>query len=104
MPFLLRTGKRMTARRTEVVIHFRAAPFALFPEVPRGRDSSDRITLSVAPEQAIEIRFDVKRPGPEMALGPAATRFEFHDAFEERPNVGYEALLYDAMIGDATLF
>ena len=104
VPLLMRTGKRMTARRIEVAVHLRAAPFALFPEVPQGRDNSDRITLSVAPEQAIEIAFDVKRPGPEMALGLAATRFDFHDAFEERPNAGYEALLHDAMTDDATLF
>jgi glucose-6-phosphate 1-dehydrogenase len=39
-----------------------------------------------------------------MTLADVATVFRYQDAFPQRPNVGYEALLYDCMIGDATLF
>lgn len=101
---MLRTGKRMAARRTEIVLRFRPAPFALFASRPEGAGSVDEIVLSVAPDHGIDIAFDVKRPGPDLVPARAVTRFRFDEAFEERPNVGYEALLYDCMIGDATLF
>lgn len=103
-PFVLRTGKRMAARRTEIVLRFRAPPCALFETVPRAEDTSDRIVIGIDPVEGVEIGFDVKRPGPEMALAPIVSRFRFDEAFAERPNVGYEVLLYDAMTGDATLF
>ena len=37
VPFYLRTGKRLTRRTTEIAIHFKQAPFALFRDTP-GRD------------------------------------------------------------------
>lgn len=104
VPFLVRTGKRMVERKTQIVLRFGPSPFQLFPEVPEGSETSDTIVLTIGPSQAIEIAFDVKRPGPEMQLVKAATRFDFDAAFEDRPNVGYEALLLDCMHGDATLF
>ena len=104
VPFVLRTGKRLRARATRVVLQFRPAPYQLFEGVPEGGDTSDRITIEIGPDQAIEIAFDVKRPGPHLELAKAATRFDFADAFAEEPNVGYEALLLDCMEGDATLF
>jgi glucose-6-phosphate 1-dehydrogenase len=39
-----------------------------------------------------------------MRLGPVATALQYKDFFKESPNVGYETLLYDCMMGDATLF
>ena len=102
--FLIRTGKRMTARKTEIALRFREAPVDLFSDASEKAGTVDEIILSIAPRQGIEIAFDVKRPGPKMVPARAVTRFDFRDAFEERPNVGYEGLLYDCMMGDATLF
>jgi glucose-6-phosphate 1-dehydrogenase len=39
-----------------------------------------------------------------MRLGRVSAEFMYDDFFEEKPNVGYETLIYDCMIGDATLF
>ena len=60
--------------------------------------------LQIDPEQGAELRFEVKVPGPEMRLGRATMAFRYGDIFPERPYVGYETLLYDCMVGDATLF
>ena len=107
-PFLLATGKRMSQKRTQIVLRFRPPPSRLFDEAPGAAvdvpDTSDRITLTVDPVEGIEIAFDVKQPGPGMKLAPIVSRFRFDEAFAESPNVGYEVLLYDAMLGDATLF
>ena len=39
-----------------------------------------------------------------MSLGAVHTTLRYSDFFKEKPNVGYEPLIYDCMIGDATLF
>ena len=65
---------------------------------------ADLVRFLIDPEQGIETRFGVKVPGPEMRLGRAAMAVRYDDIFPERPNVGYETLLYDCMLGDATLF
>lgn len=63
----------------------------------------DRIVIGIDPHQDVEIAFDVKRPGPYMRLADATARFDFA-GLGEPPNVGYEVLIYDALLGDATLF
>ena len=39
-----------------------------------------------------------------MELAPVKMDFRYDDWFPKEPNVGYETLLYDVMIGDSTLF
>jgi len=103
VPFYLRTGKRLAARRTEIVVHFKPSPHRLFRETA-GAAGSDVMRLLIDPEQRIETQFNVRVPGPEMQLACATAEFHYADRFPEQPKVGYETLLYDCMIGDATLF
>ncbi|MER2267867.1 glucose-6-phosphate dehydrogenase [Methylobacterium oxalidis] len=104
VPFYLRTGKRMTDRLTEIAIHFKPPPFRLFQETGVTELAPNVMRLTIDPEQGSSTVLNVKRPGPKMALGSVATRFCYADFFPEKPNVGYETLLYDCMVGDATLF
>lgn len=39
-----------------------------------------------------------------MDLTDVQARFRYEDSFAASPNVGYETLLYDCLIGDETLF
>jgi glucose-6-phosphate 1-dehydrogenase len=39
-----------------------------------------------------------------MLLAPIDLTFKYADAFKMVPNVGYETLIYDCLIGDPTLF
>ncbi|MDR7035328.1 glucose-6-phosphate 1-dehydrogenase [Methylobacterium sp. BE186] len=104
VPFYLRTGKRMTDRLTEIAIHFKPPPFHLFRETAVTELAPNVMRLTIDPEQGSSTVLNVKRPGPKMELGSVATRFRYGDFFQEKPNVGYETLLYDCMVGDATLF
>ncbi len=104
VPFYLRTGKRLAARRTEIAIHFKPAPYQIFKETPVDQLTPNIIKIMVDPEQGIDTQFSAKVPGPVMKLGKVDTTFKYKDFFDEKPNVGYETLLYDCMIGDATLF
>ena len=54
--------------------------------------------------RASRFKFEVKRPGPEVEVATVRMDFAYKDFFAHEPNVGYETLLYDVMIGDATLF
>lgn len=104
VPFYLRTGKRMKGRRTEIVIHFKAAPYQLFKDAGAAAPARNIVRLSIDPEQGLSMEFSAKAPGPQMRLHGVAANMRYKDFFEERPSVGYETLLYDCMVGDATLF
>jgi glucose-6-phosphate 1-dehydrogenase len=60
--------------------------------------------LRIAPDEGISLQFEVKRRGPVMDLAAVKMDFHYDDWFTKEPNVGYETLLYDVMIGDPTLF
>ncbi|QIE28459.1 Glucose-6-phosphate 1-dehydrogenase 2 (plasmid) [Caballeronia sp. SBC1] len=104
VPFYLRTGKRMTARRTEISVQLKAVPFLLFRDTPVDTLVPNVLTLRIDPEHGTSFDFNVKVPGPVMQVGAVKSSFKYGDFFDEKPNVGYETLLYDCMLGDETLF
>jgi glucose-6-phosphate 1-dehydrogenase len=104
VPFYLRTGKRMPARSTQIVIQFRRAPFVLFRDTPVDHLMPNQLVLHIQPEEGISLRFAAKVPGPVMRLGTVDMNFEYQQYFGKQPSTGYERLLHDCMIGDQTLF
>jgi len=104
VPFYVRTGKRLTRRDTEITIRFRRAPMQLFRETDISRLSPNALTLQIQPAEGVQLTFDAKVPGPEMQLGHVAMHFAYADYFGDVCRTGYETLLYDCMLGDATLF
>jgi glucose-6-phosphate 1-dehydrogenase len=104
VPFYLRTGKRLPGRSTHIVIQFRRAPFVLFRDTPVENLMPNQLVLHIQPEEGISLRFAAKVPGPAMRLGAVDMNFEYSDYFGSQPSTGYERLLHDCMIGDATLF
>ena len=104
VPFYLRTGKRLPGRNTHVVIQFRRAPFMLFRDTQVANMMPNQLVLHIQPEEGISLRFAAKTPGPAMQLGEVNMDFEYSDYFGVTPSTGYERLLHDCMIGDATLF
>ncbi|HXY15816.1 MAG TPA: glucose-6-phosphate dehydrogenase [Terriglobales bacterium] len=104
VPFYLRTGKRLAAQNTHVVIQFRRAPFVLFRDTPVADLMPNQLVLHIQPEEGISLQFAAKVPGPIMRLGGVDMNFEYADYFGTQPSTGYERLLHDCMIGDATLF
>ncbi len=104
VPFYLRTGKRLPGRNTHVVIQFRRAPFMLFRDTPVENLMPNQLVLHIQPEEGISLRFAAKTPGPAMQLGEVNMDFAYADYFGVTPSTGYERLLHDCMIGDATLF
>ena len=104
VPFYLRTGKRLPKRVTEVAIQFKSAPLTLFRETPIEKLRTNRLIIHIQPDEGISLRFGAKIPGPVMRLGAVEMDFNYVDYFGSLLSTGYERLLYDCMIGDATLF
>jgi glucose-6-phosphate 1-dehydrogenase len=104
VPFYLRTGKRLAAKRTEVVIQFRQAPLALFRSSSVDAPDANRLVLSIQPTESIGLELAAKVPGPEVTASQVEMRFSYRDFFGVERRTGYETLLFDAMIGDRSLF
>ncbi len=104
VPFFIRTGKHMARRMTEIAIRFKQAPYAAFQDTPVDTLRPNWLVLRIAPDEGISLQFEVKRPGPVVDLAAVKMDFQYNDWFPKQPNVGYETLLYDVMIGDQTLF
>ena len=100
VPFYLRTGKRMSAHVTTIALTLRD------PKSPIDRSEAkpNLLLLGIDPERGMVQRFVAKRPGVDLALGPATSGFRYETTFEEPPNVGYETLLYHALCGEPLLF
>ncbi len=119
VPFLLRHGKRLTKKFTEVQVQFRMPPLQLFNK-PDGLSEDEYrrqlragtlcqirpnvLTLSIQPREAISLSFGVKTPGNTMVMSPTKMSFDYKDKFGAQTAPAYERLLLDALQGDATLF
>jgi glucose-6-phosphate 1-dehydrogenase len=104
VPFYLRTGKSMGRRTTEIAIQFKGAPFALFRDTSVDSIAPNVLALQIQPDEGASLQFSAKKPGPEIQLGGVRMDFRYRDYFSAAPATGYETLVYDCMIGDATLF
>ncbi|HUJ98830.1 MAG TPA: glucose-6-phosphate dehydrogenase [Stellaceae bacterium] len=104
VPFYLRTGKYLKRRWTEIAIRFHQAPIVLFRDTHLERMSPNWMILRIQPDEGIALEFAAKHPGPAVKLNTVSMDFAYESFFKTAPNTGYETLLYDCMIGDATLF
>ncbi len=104
VPFYLRTGKALDAKRTEVAIKFKQAPFAMFRDTPVDKLSQNYLVIAVEPTEGITLQFNTKVPGPAINIDGVEMKFRYKDYFQVEPTTGYETLIYDCMIGDNILF
>ncbi len=104
VPFYLRTGKYLKRRRTEIAIRFHQAPYSIFRGTDVEHMHPNWMILRIQPDEGIALEFAAKRPGPTVTLGTVCMDFAYKSYFKLAPNTGYETLIYDCMIGDATLF
>jgi glucose-6-phosphate 1-dehydrogenase len=104
VPFYLRTGKRLPARNTQIVIEFKRAPLLLFRQTALEAVEPNRLLLRLQPDEGISLQLKARVPGPTMRARSVDLTFDYRDLGEQSPSTGYETLLYDCMRGDSTLF
>jgi glucose-6-phosphate 1-dehydrogenase len=106
VPFFLRTGKRMAEGARIISIAFKEPPRSMFPPGSGvGKFGPDHLTFDLADASRLSLSFYGKRPGPGMRLVKQSLQFSLtEDAAHVDVLEAYERLIYDAMMGDHTLF
>ena len=104
VPFYVRTGKRLARHLTEIAVHLKRTPQALFARTPTEEIEPNVIVLRIQPNEGITVTFGAKRPGFEMLTNTVHMDFCYESGFGVESPDAYEMLLIDVMQGDATLF
>jgi glucose-6-phosphate 1-dehydrogenase len=105
VPIFVRTGKRLPARVTEVALTFNQVPFLLFDHRTSRDLRPNTLVLRIQPDEGISLEFGAKIPGERFHLRSVAMDFSYSEAFAGSEAAdGYERLIHDALVGDATLF
>jgi glucose-6-phosphate 1-dehydrogenase len=104
VPFVLRTGKRLPTRLTQIAVRYRCAPVSIFKRYEDSCSVNPNILLiTLQPNEGFDLHFEVKAPGEPFHLKTEQLRFRYKDAFGPIPDA-YETLLFDVVTGDQTLF
>jgi glucose-6-phosphate 1-dehydrogenase len=103
MPFYIRTGKALPQKMSEVIVRFRMPPMTLFQKSSANVESND-LVIKIAPEEGISVKMNGKVPGGSLNIKPVELDFNYQEAFKKEAPEAYERLIYDAMLGDQTLF
>jgi glucose-6-phosphate 1-dehydrogenase len=105
VPFYLRTGKRMPARQSEIMIRFKPVRHSIFGR--NGALDPNTLIIRLQPEEFIRLTIMSKRPGLEREthLEEVTLDVSLMAAFAgQRRRIAYERLLLDLLHGDPTLF
>lgn len=103
-PFYIRTGKCMPAKISEVTVRFRSPPLTLFQKQCESPVFPNDLVIKVAPEEGISMHLNGKVPGGSMNIKSVEMNFNYASAFKKEAPEAYERLIYDALIGEQTLF
>ena len=100
VPFYLESGKELSETKTEINIYFKNGK-----EEKAYEDRQNVLTFRIQPDELIKIGFLVKTPGFTMDVEPKILKFKYSD-YESHSILpdAYERVIYDAIIGDQTLF
>jgi glucose-6-phosphate 1-dehydrogenase len=107
VPFYIRTGKRLPARRSEIFIQFKGVPHSIFAE--RGATvEPNKLVIRLQPEENISLLMMAKQPGLDregIRLREVPLDLGLSNAFaDSRRRIAYERLILDLIEGDPTLF
>ncbi|AOG01330.1 MAG: glucose-6-phosphate dehydrogenase [Blastomonas fulva] len=107
VPFYLRTGKRLSERRSEIVIQFKPVPHNIFAQ-RGGKLSANRLVIRLQPEEYVRLLVMAKEPGLDrggLTLREVPLDLSLTDAFSKsQRRIAYERLLLDLIDGEPTLF
>ena len=105
-PFYLRTGKKLRARTSEIVVTFKEPPHSIFDD--SGGPKANELVIRLQPNEGMNLKVMIKEPGPGgMRLVQVPLDMTFADALgPEAADVpdAYERLIMDVIRGNQTLF
>ncbi len=103
VPFYLRTGKRLKSRYAEIDIQFKEIHHSIFNQPTK----ANRLIIRLQPKDSIKLMLMNQEPSLSGAINLVSDplNLSFYDQYESADiPKGYERLLYDAIIGNSTLF
>ncbi|MCR2820320.1 glucose-6-phosphate dehydrogenase [Lederbergia panacisoli] len=103
VPFYIRTGKRMTAKSTKIVIQFKDIPMNLYYKSDKNLDPN-LLVIHIQPEEGITLHLNAKDTGQMMETTPVKLNFSNNSIAGLNTPEAYEKLLFDCLRGDATNF
>jgi len=103
VPFLLRSGKRLQKRVTEIAIYFKEVPHRLFSDTGAPLEPNV-LLIRIQPNEGITLRFGAKLPGQALRIRWVNMDFRYGSSFGVKPPEAYERLLLDCILGDSTLY
>jgi len=104
VPFYLRSGKRLPRRTSTIVMRFKTPPLSLFASNEADPIAPNYLVFRIQPEEGIALQVRAKIPGPTICTRSVKLDFGYDQFGDRPPTTGYEKLLYDCMVGDASLF
>lgn len=104
VPFYIRTGKKLPARVTEVVINFKNTPHHLFGNQANSAPMHNQLVLRIQPDEGILLKIGMKVPGAGFRVQTVNMDFHYDELSDVYLPSAYGRLLLDCMQGDATLY
>ncbi|MFA5329484.1 MAG: glucose-6-phosphate dehydrogenase [Prolixibacteraceae bacterium] len=104
VPFYIRTGKKLPARVTEVVIHFKSTPHHLFENQTETDTANNQLVLRIQPDEGILLKIGMKVPGAGFRVQTVNMDFHYNELSDVYLPSAYGRLLLDCIQGDATLY
>ncbi len=106
VPFYLRTGKRMPAKHSEIVVHFKEQPHNIFKDNYSDLPSN-KLTIRLQPDEGVELQMMNKIPGiaSQMNIQENKLDLSFNDTYNDQRVIdAYERLMLEVLNGNQSLF
>ncbi len=104
VPFYLRSGKRMKARNSEIIIKFKEVPYSIFANGGRCVEQNTLI-ISLQPKESITLKLMNKVPGLDEQMKLQSVELELNaPESQKRKFSAYERLLLDVIRSNPTHF
>ncbi|HKO29330.1 MAG TPA: glucose-6-phosphate dehydrogenase, partial [Solirubrobacteraceae bacterium] len=104
VPIVLRTGKRLARKVTEIAVQLKPVPHLAFQSKGSVGVQANQLILTMQPNEGVSLSLGAKIPGSQMRIRPVNMEFLYGTAFMSQSPEAYERLILDAMRGEATLF
>ena len=104
VPIVLRTGKRLARKVTEIAVQLKPVPHMAFQSKGSVGVQPNQLILTMQPNEGVSLSLGAKIPGSSMRIRPVNMEFLYGTSFMSQSPEAYERLILDAMRGDATLF
>jgi glucose-6-phosphate 1-dehydrogenase len=105
VPFILEAGKALAETKAEIVLYFKHPEHCLSQEESARCEHVNTLTFRIQPNEGIRFTFWITKPGPTNELEAKDLSFSYLASPDaSRLPDAYERLIYDALLGDQTLF